>query len=301
MNDPLAYCCGHYIPQSELAISPFDIGFMQGVTVTERGRSFGGKLFRWDAHLRRLRRSLEIIECVIPQTDEQLTAIALELMLANRQHLPADADLGICLLVTPGVIPFSQVPADPTVVLHTLTLDYAEFARLYAQGQPLVISSVQQVSARSWPPELKCRSRMHYYLADRQARQAVPGGRALLLDEEGYVSEASTANLLAYFAEEGVVSPPLQKILPGVTLQVLQELAGPLQLPWRFRDLRPEELLQADELLLCSTSPCVVPVTSVDGQPVGNGVPGEVFRRFLGAWSELVGFDIEKQAARYAR
>ncbi|HEY6564517.1 MAG TPA: aminotransferase class IV, partial [Pirellulaceae bacterium] len=164
----------------------------------------------------------------------------------------------------------------------------------------LVISETRQVSPRKWPPELKCRRRMHYYLAAREARARDPAARALLLDLDGFVSEASTANVFAYIQDEGFVSPLRSKILPGVTLDVLRDLAGDLGWTFRERDLLPADLCAADEVLLCSTSPCLLPVVSLDGQPIGHGRPGPAFHRLLRAFGNGVGVDIAEQARRCA-
>jgi branched-subunit amino acid aminotransferase/4-amino-4-deoxychorismate lyase len=141
---------------------------------------------------------------------------------------------------------------------------------------------------------------MHYYLADREARGIDPQARALLLDLDGYVSEASTANVLAYFDQRGLVSPPQDAILPGISLAMLQALADELTIPFRSEQMKPEDLAVADEILLCSTSPCVLPVVTLDGKPIGDGQPGVVFRRLLDAWGDHVGVDVAGQARRFA-
>ena len=140
---------------------------------------------------------------------------------------------------------------------------------------------------------------MHYYLADREAQRREAGARALLLDQEGFVMEASTANILMYRAREGLVSPPRDKILPGVSVAVLQELAAQLSIPFHHRALQVEEVQAADEVLLCSTSPCVLPVSSLDGVAIGQGQPGPVFQQLMAAWGGLVGVDIIRQARQF--
>jgi branched-subunit amino acid aminotransferase/4-amino-4-deoxychorismate lyase len=142
---------------------------------------------------------------------------------------------------------------------------------------------------------------MHYYLADLKARRIEPGARAILLDAGRHVLEASTANICIYRRGEGLISPPKSKILPGVSIGVVAELARTREIPFLYRDLTVDELIHADEVLLCSTSPCVWPVLRLNGQPVGNGMPGETFRRLLTAWSDLVGVDIQAQAERFAQ
>ena len=279
-----------------------DIGFVQGVSVAERLRTFGGKLFRIEQHLQRLARSLEIVGIDLPQDLAELGSMAERLVAENHALLANGDDLGLCLFVTPGVSGWlaDAVPPGPTVCMHTYPLPFHQFAHFYEQGQPLVVSKVRQVPTTCWPSELKCRSRMHYYLADKEAATAQPGARALLLDADGFVSEASTANIVIYQRDEGLISPPREKILPGVSIGVLEELAEATWVPFFYRDLTVEELLAADEAMLCSTSPCVWPVTQLGGQQIGKGKPEYAFRRLLGAWNDLVGIDIEAQAKRFS-
>ena len=87
---------------------------------------------------------------------------------------------------------------------------------------------------------------MHYFLADKQAREKELGARALLLDERGCVTEASTANILIYRRTEGIVSPPKEHILPGVTVAVLEELARQIGIPFTQEELTVANVAAAD-------------------------------------------------------
>jgi branched-subunit amino acid aminotransferase/4-amino-4-deoxychorismate lyase len=187
----------------------------------------------------------------------------------------------------------------PTLCIHTRPIAFWTFADKYETGESVAMSTVRQIPEDCWPPELKCRSRMHYYLADREVARRFPGSRAILLQHDGTVSEATTANVLAYLPDEGLISPPHDRILPGISVATAKGLAGELGIPFGERDLQTEDLRAASELLLTSTSPCVLPVTRLDGNPVGDGRPGEMFSRLLSAWSKKVGIDIAAQAARF--
>jgi branched-subunit amino acid aminotransferase/4-amino-4-deoxychorismate lyase len=188
---------------------------------------------------------------------------------------------------------------EPTVCLHTYPVPFHRWAERSRTGQTLATTEVEQVSPRCWPPSLKCRSRMHYYLADRRAAARDPGARALLLDGQGFVTEASTANVLIYRAGEGLAWPPTSKVLPGISLAVVAHLAGRLGIPCAERDLKPEDLASADEALLSSAPFCLLPVTRLDGRPIGAGRPGEIFARLMAAWNEMAGLDIIAQAERH--
>jgi len=297
----LAYWNGDLVPAAALSVPVTDAGFVQGLAVAEQMRTFGGRLFRFEEHLRRLRRSLEIVGIEGVELDS-LARAARELVAHNHRLLESGDDLGLSLFVTPG--PYATFappgPCLPTVGMHTYPLPFGLWAGKYAVGQKLVVTSVRQVPESCWPTELKCRSRMHYYLADREASRRESGARALLLDQEGFVTEASTANVVIFRRAEGLVSPPREKILPGVSVAVLEELGKELGVSFCHHPLTVEDVASADEVLLSSTSPCLLPVVSLDGHPIGAGQPGPMLRTALDAWSKLAGLDIVDQARRFA-
>jgi branched-chain amino acid aminotransferase len=302
MNEPTVYLNGQWLPESQAALSFTDAGFVLGATIAEQLRTFHGKIFRLDDHLARLEHSLQLLG-IDPTIDrEKLTDVAQEIVARNHRLLASGDDLGLSVFVTPGPYPAyssSPQPARPTVCLHTYLLPFRYWAEKYRTGQLLATTDVQQVPAECWPADIKCRSRMHYYLADRQAAQRHPGSRALLLDRDGIVTEASTANLLIYRHDEGLISPSSRKILHGISLMELFEIAVSLKIPCSERDFTPQEVADADEALLSSTPFCVLPCTRLNSRPIGSGEPGEIFRRVLAAWSELVGVDVAHQAERF--
>ena len=302
MKEPQAFVNGRFVRATEVAVPVYDAGFLQGTTVAEQLRTFGGRLFELEPHLERLFRSLSIIGVDPGIAADQLAEAAERVALYNHGLLEPGDDLGVTVFATPGPYAAIAPPGDhgAMVCIHTFPLAFRLWASKYEAGEALATTDVAQVSARSWPPELKCRSRMHYFLADRQARARSEGARALMLDSDGYVTEATTANVLVYFEGEGLVTPPRAKVLPGISLAVLARLADEQSIPLKERDLAPAELLQADEVLLTSTSPCILPVVRFNNQPVGSGTPGPVQRRLLTAWSQLVEIDIPQQAKRFA-
>ncbi|MEE8453102.1 MAG: aminotransferase class IV, partial [Thermoguttaceae bacterium] len=283
-------------------VSIGDAGFVLGTTVAEQLRTFAGELFRLDDHLDRLQQALQIVGVDPGMTLDELGRIGRELVARNHRLLAPGDDLGLSIVVTPGPYPTygGPVSAEPTVCLHTYPLPFRLWVQQYGRGQSLVTTDVRQVSSKCWPPELKCRSRMHYYLADRSAAAIEPGGRALLLDDDGLVTETSTANILVFRSDEGLISPPAAKILHGISLAEAFELAKTLGVTVVQRDLTPQDVATADEVLLGSTPLCLLPVTRFNGRPIGDGKPGDLFRRLLDAWSESVGVDIVAQAEQFA-
>lgn len=315
MDEPAAYLNGRWIAADDAAVLVDDAGFVLGVSVAEQLRTFRGKLFRLEDHLDRLARSLKIVGFDPGLGLDEIGAIAEELAARNHRLLDPADDLRLAIVVTPGIhpaygaqrrqvsddaAPLSASPAGPTLCMHTHPLSFQLWAKEYRSGQSLATTSVQQVPASCWPSELKCRSRMHYYLADRQAAAADPRARALLLDAEGFVTEASTANLLVHRIGEGLISPPAEKILPGISMSAVMEFAVELGITCLRRNLTVEEVAAADEAMLTSTSTCILPVARLNGRPIGEGRPGPIYRELLAAWSRAVGVDIAAQAERFA-
>ncbi len=302
MDEPQAYLNGRFLPASTALISPGDAGFVQGAAVAEQLRTFAGEVFHLEDHLARLEQSLRIVDVDPGMDRRELAAVAVELVARNHALLEPGDDLGLSIFVTPGPYPAycGAGEARPTVCLHTYPLPFRLWADKYATGQALATTPIEQVPAQCWPPALKCRSRMHYYLADRQAGRSDPGARALLLNQRGMVTEASTANLLIFTAAEGLAGPPPEIVLQGISLAVVRQLAAALGTTMVHRDLRPEEVARADEVILTSTPFCLLPVTRLNGSPIGAGVPGPLFGRLLARWSGHVGVDIAAQARRFA-
>lgn len=302
MKEAIAYLNGQIVPFSSVRLSPLDSGFVLGVSVAEQLRTFRGKLFCLEDHLARLAASLEITGVDIDESNRRLADIGRELVEHNHSRLERGDDLGLGIFVTPGEYRGYGTSGEkgPTVCLHTYPLPFALWHEKYETGQKLAIPPTRHVPADCWPSALKCRSRMHYYLADRQAAAMHPGARALLLDSNGHVTEASTANLLVYRSAEGIVSPSREKVLPGISLAKTVELSDNMGLKAAERDLTPEEVRSADEVFLTSTPLCILPVVELDGHRIGEGRPGDLFHRLIRDWNDAVGLDIIAQARRFA-
>ena len=297
MNLSQAYFTGAWMPLQDAQIPLSDVGFGLGVTVVERLRTFAGRPFRVEEHLTRLHRSLEIVGWNAASIVDEVRQAVAAFPDVNAELMAPGDDWYIAIFVTPGDTPAAT---QPRIGVHGGPLPFAGWADKFETGVDVVITDVRQTPANCWPPELKCRSRMHYYLADQEASRRQPGARAVLLDQQGFIGEASTANVVAYYTGRGLVTPCIDGVLPGISQQVLFELADAAGLAHVEADLTPQEFAAADELFITSTSICLQPIVRVDGQQIGNGQPGAIYRKLLAAWSEKVGVDIAAQARQFA-
>jgi branched-chain amino acid aminotransferase len=175
-------------------------------------------------------------------------------------------------------------------------LPFELWAKRMQQGVRVFTPSIRHVPPQCYDPKIKYRSRMHYYLADQEARAGDPEAIALLLDLDGNVTETSGANFL--IVEKGaIVSPTLRNTLPGVSRMTVMELAADLGIPFVERDFQVYNVMNAEEAFLTTTPYCVMPVSHINGAAIGMGTPGPIVKRLLSAWSDRVGVDITKQIA----
>lgn len=306
MSDPLVFLNGNLVPASQAHVAIYDAGIVLGATVTEMTRTFRHQLWRLQDHVDRLFRSLRYTRMDIGMSKEQLAGVSEELVAHNAKLIDQDDELGLIHFVTAGEYPTYAGSAGraarttPTVCVHTFPMPFELWAKKVREGAHVVTPSIRHVPPQCYDPKMKYRSRMHYYLADQEARLVDPDAVALLLDLHGNVTETSGANFL--IVEKGaIVSPTTVNTLPGVSRAMVIELAGKLGVSFVERDLQVYNVINADEALLTSTPYCVMPVTKINGVAIGDGKPGAMFRRLLKAWSEAIGFDIARQIEEGAK
>ncbi|HVC95759.1 MAG TPA: aminotransferase class IV [Pirellulales bacterium] len=300
MPEPLVYLNGRKLRASQAHVAIYDLGVVMGATVTEMTRTFRREPYRLDDHLARLYRSLRYVRFDIGLSQAELADASRELVAHNAALLPEGGELGLIHFVTAGENALYAGSAGggakttPTVCAHTFPLPFDLWSNKMREGVHVITPSIRHVPPQCYDPKMKYRSRMHYYLADQEARLADPDAVALLLDLAGNATETSGANFL--IVERGaIVSPTLTNTLPGVSRATVIELAARLGIPFIERDVQVFSVINADEALLASTPYCLLPVTKINGLPIADGRPGPIFRRLLTAWSRDVGVDIEKQ------
>lgn len=271
----------NWVAASSLGVSVNDIGFRQGVVAVERLRTYDGRPVHLDRHLVRWRRTLDFLGIRLSTDSAEIGDRIAELIRRNRAWCEVAGEFGITMIATPGDA------TRPTEMMHLNPLDHAGIARHQTEGQPLVITGVCQPPQQSWPRDIKVRCRLHYYQADRIARQLVADALGVLVDADGSVTETSVANL-AIVTNNAIWSPPPSHVLPGVTQEWVKQLATDLAFGWDYRPLYPADLRQADEVWLMGTDGGLWFADRVDGVPVGDGTGGRVYRKLLAAFESAV-------------
>ncbi|MGE0755967.1 MAG: aminotransferase class IV [Pirellulaceae bacterium] len=301
MDEPLVFLNGRFVPASQASLKIYDAGVVLGATVTEMTRTFRHHLFRLEDHVDRLLRSLKYTRLSTGMSRADFLAMSRELVQTNLRGLGADQELGLIHFVTAGELAVYAGAAAaqsmvPTVCAHTFPLPFPLWRTGMTAGVHLVTPSIRHVPPQCFDPKMKYRSRMHYFLADQEARLVAPDAIALLLDLDGNVTETSGANFLVVDGQT-IVSPTTRNILPGVSRQTVIELSAELGIPFVERDVQVHTVMNASEAFLASTPYCLMPVTRINGATIGDGLPGGIFRRLMAAWSQRVGVDIVGQFA----
>ncbi|PKO88825.1 MAG: D-amino acid aminotransferase [Betaproteobacteria bacterium HGW-Betaproteobacteria-12] len=269
--DPV-YLNGQFLPLAEAGVSPLDRGFLYGDGVYEVIPVYSRQAFRLDEHLDRLQATLAGIKLVSPLAIADWQALIARLIAAA----PWD-DQSIYLQVTRGADNKRDHAFPPASVAPTV---FAFASPLVTTAAAVRASGVSAITV----PDLRwsrCDLKVISLLANVLARQqAVDQGCAeALLIRDGYLKEGAASNI--FVVKDGVLlaPPKTQLMLPGITYEVILELAARHGQPTEVREITEAELRAADEVWMTSSTKEVLAITRLDGQPVGYGRPGPVGER----------------------
>lgn len=281
--EEIVYLNGSLMPLTEARISPFDHGFLYGYGLFETMRAYGGRVFRLERHLARLMRSAEFLGLASKLATFDLEKAVMETIGANGL-----SDARIRLTVSAGEGEITPDPAtlkEPTVLI--MAQSYTPYLmERYEKGFKVVVSTIR-LNSQSPLSRIKSANYLNNILARREAKEA-GADEALILNERGFLAEGSTSNI--FLVIRGLLITPSEEsgILPGITREAILELAPSLGIKAREREVTQEHLIKADEAFLTNSLIEVMPITEVNGKPIGSGKPGELTKRLMAAYRELV-------------
>jgi branched-chain amino acid aminotransferase len=263
-------------------ISPFDSVVQGGDAVWEGLRLYGGRIFRLDEHLARLRRSAIALGFTEIPGKEEITARIRETLTANAMQ----DDVHIRLTLTRGVKITSGM--DPRLNQSGPTLIVlAEFkSPVYDdRGIRLVTSSVRRHRADSLDPKIHHNNLLTSILAKIEANLA-GADDALMLDDAGFIAETNATHV--FFVAGGVLCTPTTRACPeGITREAVLELCDELGIPREVGDFSTTQAYTADEAFVTGTMGGLTPVVAVDGRTIGTGERGPVTARLADAYGKL--------------
>ena len=277
MTSPIAHFNGELLPLDQIRISPLDRGFIFGDGVYEVIPAYGGRLLRAREHFNRLQRSMDEIGLANPHSVDGWIAEVKRLL----AHHPGNQS--VYIQVTRGVPP-KRDHVIPKGLAPTVFMMVSPLATPSAE---MVEKGVACVSARDFRWE-KCHIKSTSLLGNVLARQisADAGATETILFRDGWLTEAAASNV--FIVKDGAVAaaPQDEHILLGITYELLTDLAREGKLRFDIRPVAEAEVRAADEIWLSSSTKEVLAVTTLDGKPVGAGVPGPVFRRMHALFQE---------------
>jgi D-alanine transaminase len=276
----IVYLNGEFMPLEAARIPVLDRGFIFGDGVYEVVPVYSRRPFRMAEHLRRLQHSLDGIRLANPLSDAQWTALMTDIIAKNES---AGEDQSVYLQVTRGVA--KRDHAFPKDVKQTV----------FMMSSPLTTPSQEQIDHGAsaitaadfrW---LKCDVKSVSLLGNCLLRQMAvdAGATETILFRDGKLTEASASNV--FVVKNGVLLAPPKNhlVLPGITYDVVLEIARAREFEVEVRDISEAETRSADEIWVTSSTKEVLAITTLDGKPVGDGKPGMLFRRMHALYQDF--------------
>ena len=276
----ICYLNGEYLPLEQARVPVLDRGFIFGDGVYEVIPAYGGRLFRLPQHLQRLHDSLAAIRIDNPLTNEQWQTLLETLVEKNRAG--GDNDQSVYLQVTRGVARRDHgFPKDtrPTVFAMSSPLASADPQQMQAGIAAITLDDIRWRYCH-----IKTIALLPNVLLKQQALEK--GAVEAILVRDGEVTEGSASNI--FIVRDGVIRTPAksERLLPGITRDLIVELARDNGLPCEEGIIREDELHAADEVWLSSSTREILPVTRLDERPVGDGQAGPLWRRMIGIYQD---------------
>lgn len=278
------YLNGQLVDREKAVVSVFDHGLLYGDGVFEGIRAYNGRVFKLLEHLDRLFNSARAIMLTIPMSKKALEKAVLQTLRANKLR-----DAYIRLVVTRGEGDLGLDPRKcPKATIFIITDKITLYPQdLYDKGLSVITSSVRRNIPEALNPCIKSLNYLNNVLAKAEAaRQNAP--EAIMLNREGYVAECTGDNIFV-LKENTLLTPPTSAgALEGITRNIVMDIAkNKLKLLVKEDLFTPYHVYVGDEVFLTGTAAEVIPVTEVDGRPIGDGKPGKTTLRLMKEFREL--------------
>jgi D-alanine transaminase len=273
----IVYLNGEFLPIERAQVSVMDRGFIFGDGVYEVIPVYGGRLFRLEQHLQRLARSLREIRLADPLSKDEWRRCLQEVVKRN-----GGGDQSLYMQITRGVAPRDHAfpkETNPTVYatsspLKPLAADVAEHG----------VAAVSMPDIRWQRCDIKAITLLPNILLRQQAIDQ--GAVEAILVRDGQANEGAASNLFIVIAGALVTPPKGPFLLPGITRDLILELAADHGIDHREGVITPQDLQVAEEVWLTSSTREILPVTRLDQRAVGNGKPGPLWRKMTGLYQD---------------
>lgn len=277
LSDQLIYINGQFVTKENAVISVYDHGFLYGDGVFEGIRVYEGNVYKLKEHVKRLFESAHSIMLTIPHSQEELQQIIVDTIVKNKL-----SSAYIRVVVSRGKGDLGLDPrncSEPTVIVIVEPLSiYSE--ELYEKGLKLASIVHRRSSPDVLNPQIKSLNYLNNILVKIASVQA-DADEALILNNQGYVTEGSADNI--FIIKNGKIKTPPVYLgaLEGITRNAIIDIAREEKLVIEEVPFSLHDVYIADEVFLTGTAAEVIPVVTVDDRQIGNGKPGEITKRLL--------------------
>jgi len=283
---------GEILDESEARLSIYDSAMLFGDCCFEMTRSFNGVQFKLEEHIDRLFKSIKHFQIPMDYSKNDIIQACSEVQDENK--FAPDDEHRLMINVTRGTLPMysdtGRVGSNVIISDFPLRWTTAGMGKLFETGINAVTPSQRAIPAHLLDPKVKCRSRAHLMMANIEVSQYKGENNwPLLLDPDGYVTESTGANFFIV-NENGWLRTPRRNVLNGISRDYILRNAIADEMNMELYDID-----NACEAFFTATPFCMLPVTSINGQSIGNGAPGAMYNDLLQRWSKDVGVDIKGQ------
>ena len=271
----IVYLNGDFLPEEDACVSVLDRGFIFGDGVYEVIPAYGKHPFRFEEHMQRLQNSLDGIRINNPHTNEEWRYLIEKVITANLGE-----DQSVYLQVTRGVA--KRDHAFPSEVKPTVLIMSNSLTTLSAQILKTGVAAITTEDIRWIYCHIKAICLLPNVLLRQKAVEAESAEAILIRD--GLATEGAASNL--FIVHDGIVRTPPKgpMLLPGITRDLILELAAENNIPFEEANILEGDLSRAEEIWLTSSTKEIMPVTQLNGKPVRSGKPGPMWERMYGLY-----------------
>jgi D-alanine transaminase len=278
VSEPIVYINGEYLPQSQASVSVLDRGFLFGDGVYEVIPVFAGKPLRLNEHLERLQRSMNRVSLKNPLTQQNWEGIFQTLLERN-----PGGDRSIYLQVTRGAAPVRDLSfiadIEPTVFVMVNDIKPVDYARLENGIEAITVDDFRWKACDIKSVSLIANVMIRLHANEQNVMDAI-------MVRDGLVTEGTASNI--FMVNNGIITTPPKSdcLLPGITRDLVIELAQASGFKVEEREIKQEELESADEIWLTSSTREIAPVVKLDSRVVGDGVAGECWKKVIALYQD---------------
>ena len=272
-SEPVVYINGEYLPQSQATVSVLDRGFLFGDGVYEVIPVYAGKPLRLTEHLDRLQRSMHRVSLKSPLTQQEWEEIFQTLLESN-----PGGDRSIYLQVTRGAAPIRDLSLsadiEPTVFVMVNDIKPVDYAQLEKGIEAITVDDFRWKACDIKSVSLIANVMIRLSANEQNVVDAI-------MVRDGLVTEGTASNI--FVVHGGIISTPPKSdcLLPGITRDLVIELARANGLTVKERDIKQGELETAEEIWLTSSTREIAPVVKLDNRVVGDGAAGDCWKKII--------------------